>query len=369
MNKNILSTGMTVLALSAGLGLTARAQSGPAPQITVNGQVLRTESGAFTRNGRVLVPMRDIFQSLGATVNYNSLSREIAAQNGTTTVRLALGSSQASVNNVPVTLQSPAQAYGGRTYVPLRFVSEALGATVNYNAPLQTVSITSQNVLNNGTTLAGGTGTTGIGGSQVAGISQISVPTNAVVPVTIDNSISSADATVGQRISATVVSKTEGDSEFPAGTKLEGEVVAVSQKSGDNPGTLDLRFTRAITPDGQRLPLDGTLASLDNDSVQTIDGRLVAKGNTSSKNDTLKIVGIGAGAGFLLGKVLKQNSTLSAVLGAAGGFLYDKSQNKKSAKEARLAAGTELGVRLRSNVTYRDTTGYAAVRTARGVRL
>jgi len=369
MNKNTLSTGMTVLALGAGLGLTARAQSGPAPQITVNGQVLKTESGAFTRNGRVLVPMRDIFQSLGATVNFNSLTHEIAAQNGTTTVRLSLGSSQASVNNVPVTLQSPAQAFGGRTYVPLRFVSEALGATVNYNAPMQMVAINSQNFSGNGTTLAGGNGMTGTSRSQVAGLSQISVPTNAVVPVTIDNAISSADATVGQRISATVVSKTEGDSEFPAGTKLQGEVVAVSQKSGDNPGTLDLRFTRAITPDGQRVPLDGTLASLDNDAVQTVDGRLIAKGNTSSKNDTLKIVGIGAGAGFLLGKVLKQNSTLSAVLGAAGGYLYDKSQNKKSAKEARLAAGDEFGVRLRSNVTYRDTTGYAAIREAHGVRL
>jgi len=231
------------------------------------------------------------------------------------------------------------------------------------------VAISSQNFSGNGTTLAGGSAATGTGTSRVAGISQISVPTNAVVPVTIDSDISSADATVGQRISATVVSKAEGDSEFPAGTKLEGEVVAVSQKSGDNPGTLDLRFTRAITPDGQRVPLDGTLASLDNDSVQTVDGRLIAKGKTGSKNDTLKIVGIGAGAGFLLGKVLKQNSTLSAVLGAAGGYLYDKSQNKKSAKEARLAAGSEFGVRLRSTVTYRDTTGYAAIREAHGVRL
>jgi len=363
-NKNILSTGMTVLALSAGLGLTARAQSGPAPQITVNGQVLRTESGAFTRNGRVLVPMRDIFQSLGATVNFNSLTREIAAQNGTTTVRLALGSKQASVNNVPVTLQSAAQSYGGRTYVPLRFVSEALGATVNYNAAGQMVAITGQGMAGNGTTLANGQGT-----SQVAGISQISVPNNVVVPVTIDEELSSANATVGQKFTATVVSKTNGDSEFPAGTKLRGEVVAVSRKSGNTPGTLDLRFVRAILPDNERVALDGTLASLDGDSTQVVDGRLTAKGNTGSKNDTLKIVGIGAGAGFLLGKVLKQNSTLSAVLGAAGGYLYDKSKNKKNAAEARLAAGTELGVRLRSNVTYRDTTNYAAARTAYGVRL
>ncbi len=359
MKKNILSAGMTVLALSAGLGVAAHAQSGPAPQITVNGQVLRTSSGAFSQNGRVSVPMRDIFESLGATVNYNNLTREIAAQRGTTVVRMTLGSSQATVNNVPVRLQAPARSFGGRTYVPLRFVSEALGATVNYSAPQQLVSIQGQDFVGNGM----GSGT------QVAGISQISVPTNAVVPVTIDQDLSSANAFVGQRFTATVVSKTNGDSEFPAGTKLQGEVVSVSKKSNGNPGTLDLRFTRAMLPGNENIALDGTLASLDTDAVQTVDGRLVAKGNAGSKSDTLKVVGIGAGAGFLLGRVLKQNSTLSAVLGAAGGYLYDKSKNKNQSAEARLAAGTELGVRLRNNVTYRDTTGYSSARTAYGVHL
>lgn len=361
----ILTSGMTVLALSAGLGVAAHAQNGPAPQITVNGQVLRTEAGAFTQNGRVSVPMRDIFESLGATVNYNNLSREIAAQRGTTVVRMTLGSNQATVNNVPVTLQSPARTFGGRTYVPLRFVSEALGATVNYSAPQQLVSIQGQDFTGGNGTVVAGTQS----GSQVAGISQISVPSNAVVPVTIDQDLSSATAFVGQRFTATVVSKVNGDSEFPSGTRLEGEVVAVSKKDGDNPGTLDLRFMRAMLPGNQNVALDGTLASLDNDAVQTVDGRLVAKGNASSKNDTIKVVGIGAGAGFLLGRVLKQNSTLSAVLGAAGGFLYDKSKNKNKAAEARLAAGTEVGVRLRNNVTYRDNTGYSSARTAYGVRL
>ena len=76
----------------------------------------------------------------------------------------------------------------------------------------------------------------------------------------------------------------------------------------------------------------------------------------------MRVVGIGAGAGFLLGKVLKQNSTLSAVLGAAGGYLFDRSKNKNKAADAKLAAGTELGVRLRSGISYRDTTGYSSAR-------
>ena len=357
--KIITTTGISILALSVGLGVVAQAQSGPAPQITVNGQILRTESGAFTQNGRVLVPMRDIFESLGAQVNYNNLSREIAAQRGTTIVRMTLGSNQATVNNVPVVLQSAAQSFGGRTYVPLRFVSEAMGASVNFNAPQQLVSITGQGYTGgNGTVLAGNNG-----GAQVGGISQISVPANSVVKVTLDQTISSADASVGQPISATVISQQNGDSEFPAGTKITGEVVGVTPKEGNTPGMLDLRWSRAILPGNQAVSLDGTLIGLDNDSVQTVGGRIEAKGNGKSSKDTLKVVGIGAGAGFLLGRVLKQNSTLSAVLGAAGGYLYDKSKNKGKSADARLAAGTELGVRLRNGVSYRDTTGYSSVRT------
>ncbi|BCM92388.1 hypothetical protein IAD21_04267 [Abditibacteriota bacterium] len=360
MKNNIITkTGISILALSAGLGVVAQAQNGPAPQIAVNGQVLRTESGAFTQNGRVLVPMRDIFESLGATVNYNDLSRQIAAQRGTTIVRMTLGSNQASVNNVPVMLDSAASSYGGRTYVPLRFVSEAMGATVNYNGTQQLVSITGQGYTGNGTVVAGNPGG---GGSQVGGYSQISIPANTVVKVRIDQELTSATAYVGQPFSATVVSQQNGDSEFPAGTKIMGEVVAVTKKAGNNPGTLDLDWNRAVLPGNQNVALDGTLISLDNDSVQTVGGRIQAKGNGRSSSDTLKVVGIGAGAGFLLGRILKQNSTLTAVLGAAGGYLYDKSKNKGNVSDARVAAGTELGVRLRSGVSYRDTTGYSSAR-------
>ncbi len=358
MKNNIIAkTGISILALSAGLGVVAQAQNGPAPQIAVNGQVLRTEAGAFTQNGRVLVPMRDIFESLGATVNYNNLSREIAAQRGTTIVRMTLGSNQATVNNVPVTLDSAASTYGSRTYVPLRFVSEALGATVNYNGQQQLVSITGQGYTGNGTVIAGNPS-----GSQVGGYSQISIPANSVVKVTLDQELTSATAYVGQPFSGTVTSQQTGDSEFPPGTKIMGEVTAVSKKDGNNPGTLDLTWNRAVLPGNQSVAIDGTLIALDNDSVQTVGGRIQAKGNGHSSSDTLKVVGIGAGAGFLLGRVLKQNSTLSAVLGAAGGYLYDKSKNKGKSADARLTAGTELGVRLRSSVSYRDTTGYSSAR-------
>ena len=346
MKNNIQKTGLLTLALGAGLGLTAQAQA-PAPQIYLNNQVLRTEVSPIQQNGRVLVPMRDIFEELGAKVNYNNLNQAITATKGNTVVRMALGSRNATVNNLPIKLDVPAKAYYGRTLVPLRFVSEAMGADVNYNAPTRVVMITGKNYRG--------------GNSQVAGVRQISIPADTVIPVALDQDISSATAYQGQPFTATVVSSNPGDSEFPAGTKIEGKVSSVQKKNGSEPGVLELTFNAARLPDNSRVKINGALISMDNDSVQTVGGRVVAQGNKSN-NDTLKVVGIGAAGGFVIGRLLKKNSTVSALLGAAGGYLYDRSKGDKAA-EAKLAAGSKFGVRLKNGVSYRDTTGYASERS------
>ena len=343
--KSNIKTFAATLALGVGFAGAANAQ--PAAQVYLNGQPLRTEVAPINQNGRLLVPMRGIFESLGATVNYNNLNRSIAAQRGTTVVRMALGTRNATVNNLPVTLDTPAITYYNRTFVPLRFVSEALGADVSYNAGNRIVSIKGQGFTGSGT--------------AVAGIRQISIPANTVIPVTLDTELSSADALIGQRFTATVASERLGDSEFPAGTKIEGQVTGVQKQSGQNPGTLDLRFNSAILANGSRVPLNGTLIGLDNDSVTQVQNRVVAKGN-GSKNNTAKVIGIGAGAGYVIGRLLKKDGALPAIIGAAGGFLLDRSKNKTSVGEARIAVGEKLGVRVNNNVTYSDTTGYADTR-------
>lgn len=351
--KNLFKAGALTLALG---GLTSAAQAQPAPQVYLNGSPLRLETAPLQQNGRTLVPMRDIFEALGATVTYNNLSQSIAAQKGTTTVRMALGTANASVNNIPIKLDAPAQTYYGRTMVPLRFVSEALGADVSFNAGTRIVSINAADVTG---TPGGRRGRNGRGGrgSQVAGVRQITIPAQSVVPVTIDQEISSATATRGQSFTATVTSSQPGDSEFPAGTRLEGIVSGVTKRNGNNPGELDLRFNTAILPDNSRIRIAGDLISLDNDSVVNSNGRVVASDKAQGSNP-LKVIGIGAAGGFVIGRVLKKDGALPAILGAAGGYLYDRLQGKNKAADARVPAGTRVGVRLRNNVTYSDTTGY-----------
>ncbi len=349
-SKTLLKSGLLTVAIGASFGGAAQAQ--PAAQVYLNGAPLRLQVAPIQQNGRTLVPMRDIFEALGATVNYNSLNRSIAAQKGTTVVRLALGSRNAAVNNVPVRLDTEARTYYGSTFVPLRFVSEALGANVNFNPSNRIVSI-------NATGIGSGLG----GGTQVAGVRQISIPAQAVVPVTLDDDISSATATRGQAISATVVSTQLGDSEFPAGTKLRGIITEATPRSGQNPGVLDMRFRTAVLPNGSVVNLVGNPIALDNDSVSTEGGRFIAKPG-ARKNNTAKVIGVGAGAGFLIGRLLKKDGALPAIIGAAGGYLFDRSKNKgDQVSDARLAAGTKIGVRLNGAVSYNDTTGYAADRS------
>jgi len=326
--------GLAAIIVFAAVAVSAGAN----PIVELNDQRLATSVPPLVLNGRTLVPMRDIFQALGATVNYNALTRGITATRDASTVNLQIGNKSATVNGQTVQLEQAPMVISGSTLVPLRFVSEAMGARVTYNGPAELVSIYPS------------TGS----GTQVAGMRTISVPSGAVVPVNLDTDMSSATAKVGDKFTATVRSANPGDSEFPAGTKLEGVVTEAAAKNGDNPGALALDFRAAILPSGSRVPLQGSLTSLDSDSVNQTRGRIIAKPG-SGKDNTGRNVLIGAGGGFLLGKVIGRSSTTTGVLGGLAGYLLSR-KDKKKASDATIAAGTELGVRIDRDVSYSDET-------------
>jgi hypothetical protein len=91
------------------------------------------------QSGRIFVPMRAIFQRLGATVVYSNGT--INATRGHRTISLAIGSQSATVDGQPVQLDSPPFLIGDRTLVPLRFVSQALGSQVSWDESRMTAFI------------------------------------------------------------------------------------------------------------------------------------------------------------------------------------------------------------------------------------
>lgn len=94
-------------------------------------------------NGTVLVPLRGVFESLGATVDYDASNRTVIGSRGSRYVRLPLSSNTATINGNPVPLSEPARVVNGTTLVPLRFVAEALGSNVQWLQASNTVEISS----------------------------------------------------------------------------------------------------------------------------------------------------------------------------------------------------------------------------------
>ncbi|GGG13478.1 copper amine oxidase N-terminal domain-containing protein [Paenibacillus aceti] len=94
------------------------------------------------QNNRVLIPLRDVSQHLGARVEWESQDQLITIIKDDTTIQLRVNSNQVQVNEAEVMLDVPAQLdHGGTTYVPLRFVSQTLGADVNWDQKLKQAAI------------------------------------------------------------------------------------------------------------------------------------------------------------------------------------------------------------------------------------
>ena len=112
--------------------------------VTVDGEVVPFDAQPpIKQGGTVLVPLRGVFEKLGASVFYDASTHSIRAVKGTTEVLLHIGSTQASVNGTARMLSLPAQERLGATLVPLRFISEALGARVSWSPATETVAILS----------------------------------------------------------------------------------------------------------------------------------------------------------------------------------------------------------------------------------
>ncbi len=113
------------------------------PIVILDGQQMQFEVPPIVENGRTLVPLRAIFEAMGAQVDWNNATQTVTATRGSTTVVLTIGSTSPTVNGQAWPLDVPAKTVNDRTLAPLRFIGEALGGTVTWDEAAYTVNMKS----------------------------------------------------------------------------------------------------------------------------------------------------------------------------------------------------------------------------------
>lgn len=113
-------------------------------QVIVDGKKLTLSAAAYAEKGVTFVPMRDIFTALGASVTWEGKTQTIIGRKGNLSISLKVGKKEAVINSKTIKLNAPAVVRKGVTFVPVRFISEALYATVKWDSSVNAVRITSQ---------------------------------------------------------------------------------------------------------------------------------------------------------------------------------------------------------------------------------
>lgn len=108
-------------------------------KLYVNGEGKDAEP--FIKKGNTFVPFRAIAETLNAEVTWNPEERSITVSKDGVSIKLVVDSKTATVNGQNVSLEAPATITKGSTYVPVRFVSEALSATVLWEEQSRTVVV------------------------------------------------------------------------------------------------------------------------------------------------------------------------------------------------------------------------------------
>jgi hypothetical protein len=102
-------------------------------QLLVHGKELISDLPPVIKDGRTLIPVRAVVMGLGADIEWDEEERTVTVTKGDVVVVIYLDEYKYEVNGEELVLDVPAQLLGNRTFVPLRFLAEALGERVGYN--------------------------------------------------------------------------------------------------------------------------------------------------------------------------------------------------------------------------------------------
>lgn len=136
-------TGITVVAPGKSLNRNPELMPPTPPvNLTVNGEKVAIDQRPIFANARVLVPIRFVMEEMGATVQWHPDTRTVTARRGSYDMTLNVGKADHTVNGKRLSTFTNPRIVNGRTMVPLRFVSEGLGGTAVWDERTRTVHVT-----------------------------------------------------------------------------------------------------------------------------------------------------------------------------------------------------------------------------------
>jgi len=357
---------LAALAFSAAVASAQTDQ--PAIRVLVDGDRIHFGTQQPTEtDGRVMVPLRGVFEKLGATVDWNPSNQTITARKEGIRVRLTIGQLDASINRESTRMDVAASLVDGVTMVPLRFVSESLGAFVNWDQTNHEVDITSSTDYHlpkrQADPLPPATPPTPPPAPPViinnppppAPVIEVrplrpvrnyrEIQADKVIPFTLETTLASMKSKAGDVWMGRLDTKADEYMGLPRGTQIYGTVSYVRPQHRRSPGVMELKFDHLILPNGRSLAVNGHLIGMDSESIaRRDDGTIAAK--SSERADHVVYVGYEAGVIVPLSTERPlSDANIDQFLTASIGL-----RRYRLAKDVEVKAGNEIGLRLYENL-------------------
>ncbi|MBE7028274.1 MAG: AMIN domain-containing protein [Ruminococcaceae bacterium] len=114
--------------------------------LEVEGEILKTEMPPIVFRNYSVVPARDVFEKLGAKVQWKELSERVIISKGGTVLEMTINSKTAYLNGEEKQMQIPPKIINGKTMIPVRFVGDSFGYYVDFDSQTDTVIIRTSNL-------------------------------------------------------------------------------------------------------------------------------------------------------------------------------------------------------------------------------
>lgn len=125
-------------------------------KVVVNGKQLILDVQPIILNDRVMVPLRAIFEELNVEVQWDQVNNIVTGIKGDVKIELAIDQYIAKINGKLINIDTPATIINGRTLVPISFIAESLGGCVSWDGFSHTAIIESLEVgQNSGVSITG----------------------------------------------------------------------------------------------------------------------------------------------------------------------------------------------------------------------